>query len=217
MPSSSARCSQLPRAIDKLPFYVALHKLRDHLRGDVPNLDDSEVIFPDLELKVEPKKERLDTQVKQELEDPETKADLIPNRQTLSGTFQLTVQMKTEDEPVSGKRKKGRRKRSSTAGSDGKQISAPDTVGSSSGTVCSPYFLPWQQPYPYPSDSVRTGSCTNAETVDVTVTGQVKQETLVNSAQYGHMPVNLSTVRTYGSMPPLPDVKPAFCWRPTDL
>ncbi|CAF3978921.1 unnamed protein product, partial [Rotaria sp. Silwood1] len=28
MPSSSARCSQLPRAEDKLPFYMGLRKLR---------------------------------------------------------------------------------------------------------------------------------------------------------------------------------------------
>ncbi|XP_061187625.1 uncharacterized protein LOC133195714 [Saccostrea echinata] len=63
MPSSSARCSQLPRAIDKVPFYTALKKLRDYLRGDLEKLDDSEVCFPDVELKVvkkEPKKEQAD-------------------------------------------------------------------------------------------------------------------------------------------------------------
>ncbi|XP_074644620.1 uncharacterized protein LOC141901335 isoform X2 [Tubulanus polymorphus] len=58
MPSSSARCSQLPRAIDKVPFYASLKKLRDHLRGDLPDLDDSEVCFPDLELKVKVKTEK---------------------------------------------------------------------------------------------------------------------------------------------------------------
>ena len=52
MPSSSARCAQLPRAVDKLPFFSALKKLRDHLRGDIQLADDSEVTFPDLELKV---------------------------------------------------------------------------------------------------------------------------------------------------------------------
>lgn len=52
MPSSSARCSQLPRAIDKVPFYVALRKLRDHLIGNLPDLDEAEICFPDLELKV---------------------------------------------------------------------------------------------------------------------------------------------------------------------
>ncbi|XP_041350132.1 probable serine/threonine-protein kinase tsuA [Gigantopelta aegis] len=52
MPSSSARCAQLPRAVDKLPFFTALKKLRDHMRGDIQLADDSEVTFPDLELKV---------------------------------------------------------------------------------------------------------------------------------------------------------------------
>nr|XP_022301616.1 uncharacterized protein LOC111109690 [Crassostrea virginica] len=63
MPSSSARCSQLPRAIDKVPFYTALKKLRDYLRGDLEKLDDSEVCFPDVELKVvkkEPKQEKVE-------------------------------------------------------------------------------------------------------------------------------------------------------------
>ncbi|XP_033746442.1 uncharacterized protein LOC117331708 isoform X1 [Pecten maximus] len=59
MPSSSARCSQLPRAVDKVPFYAALKKLRDHCRGDLKELDDSEVCFPDLELKVIKKEDRL--------------------------------------------------------------------------------------------------------------------------------------------------------------
>ena len=68
MPSSSARCSQLPRAVDKVPFYVALRKLRDFRRGELPHLDESEVTFPDLELKVEPRKDRLDRQLKQQQE-----------------------------------------------------------------------------------------------------------------------------------------------------
>lgn len=51
MPSSSARCAQLPRATDKVPFYDALRKLRDHLLGRIPQLDDAEVTFPNLELK----------------------------------------------------------------------------------------------------------------------------------------------------------------------
>lgn len=45
MPSSSARCSQLPRATDKVPYYLALKKLRDYLCGRIPYLDDSEVTF----------------------------------------------------------------------------------------------------------------------------------------------------------------------------
>lgn len=45
MPSSSARCSQLPRAVDKVPFYVALRKLRDYLCGRLAHLADNEVTF----------------------------------------------------------------------------------------------------------------------------------------------------------------------------
>ncbi|GFO23225.1 G/u mismatch-specific DNA glycosylase [Plakobranchus ocellatus] len=51
MPSSSARCAQLPRAVDKVPFYVALKKLRDYLKGELATLDDSEVIFPNVDLR----------------------------------------------------------------------------------------------------------------------------------------------------------------------
>lgn len=54
MPSSSVRCAQLPRAVDKVPYYLALKKLRDHLRGDLPSLDESEVVFPALETKSKP-------------------------------------------------------------------------------------------------------------------------------------------------------------------
>lgn len=51
MPSSSARCAQLPRAADKVPFYAALKKFRDYLNGIVTNIDDSEVVFSDSRLK----------------------------------------------------------------------------------------------------------------------------------------------------------------------
>ncbi len=48
MPSSSARCAQLPRAADKVPYYIALRKLRDYLNGLIPELEESEVVFPDV-------------------------------------------------------------------------------------------------------------------------------------------------------------------------
>lgn len=47
MPSSSARCAQLPRAADKVPFYMALKKFRDYLNGQLEHLDESEVVFDD--------------------------------------------------------------------------------------------------------------------------------------------------------------------------
>ena len=59
MPSSSARFTQLPRAIDKAPFYVALRKFRDFLRGRGPEPHISEISFPDLNLRVVPREERL--------------------------------------------------------------------------------------------------------------------------------------------------------------
>lgn len=64
MPSSSARCSQLPRAVDKVPFYEALRKYRDHLNGKLPDLKQSEITFEDVVLKTAVKKE-----VKEEGED----------------------------------------------------------------------------------------------------------------------------------------------------
>ena len=51
MPNSSARCAQLPRAVDKVPFYEALKKLKDFLAGDLKELDDSEIVFTNVKLK----------------------------------------------------------------------------------------------------------------------------------------------------------------------
>jgi G:T/U-mismatch repair DNA glycosylase len=56
MPSSSARCAQLPRVADKVPFFMALRKFRDHLHGLVPELDDSEVVFSNVMLKAQASK-----------------------------------------------------------------------------------------------------------------------------------------------------------------
>lgn len=47
MPSSSARCAQLPRAADKVPFYAALKKFRDYLNGLVLEYDESDYVFND--------------------------------------------------------------------------------------------------------------------------------------------------------------------------
>lgn len=79
MPSSSARCTQLPRAVDKVPFYEALRRYRDYLRGKIPCPDDSEVTFPDLELKTaEPKKNRIKQEIKTEGEEAGAPADTQP-------------------------------------------------------------------------------------------------------------------------------------------
>jgi hypothetical protein len=51
MPSSSARCAQLPRAADKVPYYAALKKFRDYLNGTISHLDESDIVFADSKLK----------------------------------------------------------------------------------------------------------------------------------------------------------------------
>ncbi|XP_067614521.1 uncharacterized protein Tdg isoform X2 [Eurosta solidaginis] len=51
MPSSSARCAQLPRAADKVPFYVALKTFRDFLNGSIPHIDESEFVFSEKKIK----------------------------------------------------------------------------------------------------------------------------------------------------------------------
>lgn len=51
MPSSSARCAQLPRAADKVPFYAALKKFRDYLNGLVSTIDESEMVFSEPRVK----------------------------------------------------------------------------------------------------------------------------------------------------------------------
>ena len=216
MPSSSARCAQLPRATDKLPFYIALRKLRDHLCGDLVNLDDSEVTFHDLDLKVEPKSERLDAGLKLETADPEIK-DLTPKPRTASGKFQVTVEVKTEDDYVAGKQRKVRRKACTVAESGGKEIVTRATVANSAETVVcsSPYFLPWQQTSVYPTLSVGPGICTSASAKDTT--DQLKHEVPYDFAQYGCMPEDLSSSRTNGSVLPLTDVKPRFLWPPTNF
>nr|XP_023026419.1 pollen-specific leucine-rich repeat extensin-like protein 1 [Leptinotarsa decemlineata] len=61
MPSSSARCAQLPRAADKVPFYSALKKFRDYLNGLITEIDENEMVFSEPSLKscyeAEPKPE----------------------------------------------------------------------------------------------------------------------------------------------------------------
>lgn len=51
MPSSSARCAQLPRAADKVPFYAALKKFRDYLNGVIPDINESEMVFSEPKVK----------------------------------------------------------------------------------------------------------------------------------------------------------------------
>lgn len=88
MPSSSARCSQLPRAIDKVPFYEALKKFRDHLNGKMPDLQESEITFPDVFLKTAVKKEPKEENAEiYPGEMPDSSSDQLS--QFTQGTYQL--------------------------------------------------------------------------------------------------------------------------------
>ena len=51
MPSSSARCAQLPRAVDKVPFFEALRKFRDYLTGRLHRIEDCEVVFANVSIR----------------------------------------------------------------------------------------------------------------------------------------------------------------------
>ena len=59
MPSSSARCAQLPRALDKVPFYLALRKFRDYLKGTIDHISEEEMTFAHVKLKNFKKEEKL--------------------------------------------------------------------------------------------------------------------------------------------------------------
>lgn len=97
MPSSSARFTQLPRAIDKVPFYLALKKFRDHLKGDLSQLSEEEICFPDLDLKVVPKVERL----AQEKAHAESNGQIWPIKQENDGETKpkRSRKKKTIDKP----------------------------------------------------------------------------------------------------------------------
>lgn len=65
MPSSSARCAQLPRAVDKVPFFQALRRYRDYLNGRLSGpIDENEFIL-DLQLKGFPSKKPEEGEVKE--------------------------------------------------------------------------------------------------------------------------------------------------------
>ncbi|XP_037528907.1 G/T mismatch-specific thymine DNA glycosylase isoform X2 [Rhipicephalus sanguineus] len=140
MPSSSARCAQLPRAVDKLPFYVALKKLRDHLRGHLPMLHPSEVTFPDVKLKVEAKEEPCDDEDAATNEsDPFSTEGTDDGSSGYDGSNTFHVQIKEEpgsgDHPVPGSylpdppKRRGRKKKTETAASQSDYSLARASIG----------------------------------------------------------------------------------------
>ncbi|KAK6177296.1 hypothetical protein SNE40_015423 [Patella caerulea] len=156
MPSSSARCAQLPRAVDKVPFYAALKKLRDHLKGDIKELDESEVVFPKLELKV--KKEE-------------------PTDEGYDAALQGTSVKLENGEQSKPKPKKKRNRKSAEATVTSGEVAKPY-----SGEVNHPYSGEVTQPYsgaipPHYSGPI---TCQSGPTVPY-----IKQERPFQSQDYG--------------------------------
>ncbi len=98
MPNSSARCAQLPRAVDKVPFYAALKKFRDYLRGEISEIDETEVVFTDIKLKSfhessSPKLTKMNSEFK------------ILDHSDAEGS-DLSVDVRVD--PITGKKRRGR-------------------------------------------------------------------------------------------------------------
>lgn len=105
MPSSSARCAQLPRAADKVPFYAALKKFRDYLNGMISNLDETEVVFTDSKLK-----NYFEPEIKNEVKDEHNFYGYgrLPTNGELTDLSNAIV--KKDDQPPA-KKKRGRPKK----------------------------------------------------------------------------------------------------------
>ncbi|XP_030762330.1 uncharacterized protein LOC115887130 [Sitophilus oryzae] len=101
MPSSSARCAQLPRAADKVPFYAALKKFRDYLNGLISEVDENEMVFSEPKVK--------------SCYEAEPKADLYPSELTdISNAV-----IKNEDGTIIAcKKKRGRPKKIKVEGEE---------------------------------------------------------------------------------------------------
>ena len=56
MPSSSALVAQLPRAVDKVPFYLGLKKFLAYLKGETDEVHEEEIVFSNVVLKNVPRK-----------------------------------------------------------------------------------------------------------------------------------------------------------------
>ncbi|CAH1394031.1 unnamed protein product [Nezara viridula] len=102
MPSSSARCAQLPRAADKVPFYAALKKFRDYLNGTVSEIDDKELVFSYSKLK-----NFFEPDIKEEGKD----GQCVYNYNKVNSLTDISNSAKKEDEPPQPKKKRGRPKK----------------------------------------------------------------------------------------------------------
>ncbi|XP_046457818.1 uncharacterized protein LOC124204732 isoform X1 [Daphnia pulex] len=159
MPSSSARCAQLPRAMDKVPFYSALKKFRDYLNGLIPEIDENEVIFND------PKIRAADdgTEISEHLKVDSLSSDDLP---ALVGASEFSVDSEQQQQPmnlpallpiedgmggqVPVKKKRGRPKKiradGTTAPTPVKQSSVSAATSSSSTAMNGADFVNGQPP-----------------------------------------------------------------------
>uniref|UniRef100_A0A0K8TIY5 G/T mismatch-specific thymine DNA glycosylase n=1 Tax=Lygus hesperus TaxID=30085 RepID=A0A0K8TIY5_LYGHE len=105
MPSSSARCAQLPRAADKVPFYAALKKFRDYLKGTVQEINESELVFSNFKMK-----NFMEPEIKQEPEEKDGECSYNFNNPNLMDN--TNVKKEPVDPPP--KKKRGRPKKIKT-------------------------------------------------------------------------------------------------------
>ena len=105
MPNSSARCAQLPRAIDKVPFFAALKKFRDFLTGKikVEDFNEEEVIFNDSKLK-----NFYDSPEKKSMKKLKLEAEFKIADDCGSGAGDLDSNGEVRVDPITGKKRRGR-------------------------------------------------------------------------------------------------------------
>ena len=113
-PSSSARCTQLPRAIDKVPFYEALKRVRDHIRvhGSINGIDRSTVTFPDFKLVTAPQKAKKEVKEEpREITDSNGQAPTDSNQQAATAKAAPSATKAATPKAAKPKKPRGRPKR----------------------------------------------------------------------------------------------------------
>ena len=194
MPSSSARCSQLPRAVDKVPFFMGIKKLRDYCIGATKELDDSECTFPDLELKVEPRKD---------------KEERLKREALTNGTPLPVVSV--------GKKKASKRKSTDNDMLDNMAMNAmnyPHQQGMPpfphpAGPYGPPMGFPWQQHPGLPGLAGLPGAPMPTSAIDSMFSSPpmlVKQEDMTELANYGITSSTFSGPQSYLSGCPAPNL-----------
>ena len=111
MPNSSARCAQLPRAVDKVPFYAGLKKYRDYLRGTVSSIEESEMVFKDVKLQNFNDKQPFKRELKEEEMSSMMSSDMNDNSSSEGPQGYGSADTTPTDiriDPLTGKKKRGR-------------------------------------------------------------------------------------------------------------